>query len=108
LHVSIPILTVEPLVENAVKHGVAKNANGGVVRVEASVEGGSLRIRVCDTGGGFDETPDAGGTGVGLDNVIRRLRLCYGPDSGLVIESTSTGSVVGFRIPVAETEAAVR
>src|SRR6185295_19284485 len=53
LAVSIPILSVEPLVENAVKHGVADKPEGGLVRVEARIESGALRIRVSDTGQGF-------------------------------------------------------
>jgi len=108
LPVSIPVLTVEPLVENAVKHGVAKREEGGLVRVEARVQTGSLWIRVFDTGAGFDRNSESNGTGVGLDNVLRRLRLCYGPDADLQIESSASGSTVGFQVPIRETEAALR
>lgn len=108
LPVAIPVLTVEPLVENAVKHGVARKEEGGLVRVEAKVESGSLRIRVCDTGSGFEQTPAPGGTGVGLENVVRRLRLCYGPDAELEIQSSGSGSSVGFHVPIPQTQAVVR
>src|SRR6202044_3968178 len=53
----IPILSIQPLVENAVKHGIAPHPGGGLVRIEARVVTGtgadSLRVTVSDTGGGF-------------------------------------------------------
>lgn len=96
--VSIPVLTIEPLVENAVKHGVAMKTEGGTVSLKAWVEEGTLRIRVSDTGGGFGP-PAAGGAGVGLENVAKRLRLSYGDASALRIESDAQGTRVEFAIP---------
>ena len=95
--VLIPVLSIQPLVENAVKHGVAAKSDGGLVRLEATVEGGTLHVRVCDSGAGF--TADAGkGRGVGLDNVRQRLCLCYGPDSNLQITSSDEGACVQFAV----------
>jgi two-component system LytT family sensor kinase len=95
----IPILSVQPLVENAVKHGISPKTAGGLVRLEASLDDhGALRICVRDTGDGF---PRQSKFGVGLDNVARRLQLCYGAGARLEIESGAGGSMVSFVVPVA-------
>ena len=102
LSAPIPVLSIQPLVENAVKHGIAPLPQGGLIRIEARREAsGELRISVRDTGAGFART--APGTihngGVGLDNVARRLELCYGSGARLDVQSGSGGTVVSFSIP---------
>ena len=96
-HVPVPALTLEPLVENAVKHGVAALPEGGEVRVEAAIEGGELRVQVTDTGPGFE--PEAR-DGVGLENVRRRLALCLGESARLEIERRDGVTCAGFRAPL--------
>ena len=102
LTVEIPVLSLQPLVENAVKHGIAPNPEGGSVRVEAHLKKstgdspGRLRITVRDTGAGF--AASAVKPGVGLDNVRRRLELCYGPSAALEMESNRTGNHAGFAV----------
>jgi LytS/YehU family sensor histidine kinase len=97
LHVPIPILSIEPLVENAVKHAIAPKVEGGLVRLRATLEQGALHVIVSDTGGGFSTTKSSG---VGLENVTRRLQLCYGAESELHVQSDAEGSSVSFSIPV--------
>jgi LytS/YehU family sensor histidine kinase len=99
LRVPIPILSIEPLVENAVKHAIAPKVDGGVVRLRARLLQNSLQVTVSDSGAGF---PATGGAkpGVGLENVTRRLELCYGAESRINIESGSHGSAVSFSIPL--------
>jgi two-component system LytT family sensor kinase len=97
LHAAIPILSIQPLVENAVKHGIAPKADGGLVRIAARVDAGALRVTVSDTGGGFSSSNSKGG--VGLENVNRRLGLCYGADTRVLIESNGSGASVSFTIP---------
>jgi two-component system LytT family sensor kinase len=106
----IPILSVQPLVENAIKHGIAVNPNPGWLRLRAQAEGEFVRISVQDSGSGL---PGAGeevrnpGEGVGLPNVEKRLKLCYGPDCDLSIDTSSSGTTVQFRVPVAKRVQAV-
>jgi len=98
----IPVLSIQPLVENAVKHGAATRPKGGCVRLVVQREDQGLRVTVSDTGPGFEETaraPAGDGTGVGLENVSRRLSLCYGPEAKVSIESNSAGSRVSFLAP---------
>ncbi|MBM3724679.1 MAG: hypothetical protein FJW40_04535 [Acidobacteria bacterium] len=96
----IPALSVQPLVENAVKHGVANNAKGGRVCLSASLADGQLlRVTVEDTGPGFAQR-SAAGEGVGLANVRQRLRLCFGPQADLQIDSDAARTRVGFSIKV--------
>lgn len=104
LAIPIPILTIQPLVENAVKHGIAPNAGGGVVRIETRLDSnGALLVTVADTGQGFAETK---GGGIGLENVTRRLELHYGTEARLRIESSPAGSSVSFSIPASTPPAA--
>ncbi len=97
--VRIPVLSIQPLVENAVKHGVAANVEGGLVRLEAALADGKLQIHVSDSGSGFSPTQGQA-RGVGLDNVRQRLRLCYGPEADLKIDSTPNGACVHFAVGV--------
>jgi two-component system, LytTR family, sensor kinase len=95
----IPILSIQPLVENAVKHGIAPQAGGGLIQIHAGIDSqGSLRISVRDSGPGFSE---AIRNGVGLENVERRLELCYGGEARLTIDSGASGTEVSVRIPAA-------
>jgi two-component system LytT family sensor kinase len=94
LEVLVPVLSIQPLVENAVKHAIAPSVDGGLIRVEAKQESGSVRITVEDTGAGFPAAPSQG---VGLDNVARRLDLCFG--TALDVSSSPAGTVVSFAIP---------
>jgi hypothetical protein len=101
LAVSIPVLSVQPLVENAVKHGISRQEHGGAVRVEAQRLDSSVLIRISDTGGGLraHRPSPSVGHGLGLANVMRRLKLCYGEDSDLLLETDSQGTRVEFRVP---------
>jgi hypothetical protein len=99
----IPILSIQPLVENALKHGIAENPNPGWLRLRAQTEGDFVRIIVQDSGSGLTRAGEEirnSGAGIGLSNVQKRLELCYGPDCDLLIDSSSSGTTVQFRIPV--------
>ncbi len=79
--VPLPPLLIQPLLENAVLHGIEPEPEGGEVRFSARRDDGELLLRVSDNGAGIEETGAAGGTG--LRNVRDRLRLRYGPQAAL-------------------------
>ena len=97
----IPILSIQPLVENAVKHGISAKEGSGRVSVTVSTTDAGVRIRVEDTGIGFEAAGrnPQDGTGLGLANVRRRLALYYGPSTELTIQSSGEGTTVSFLIP---------
>ncbi len=102
LRQQIPMLTVQPLVENAVKHGVARRASGGAVSVQVRLRDERLSVMVADNGPGFPVERESGkGLGVGLENVERRLQLCYGAGCDLEINSRPGETRVGFVAPAA-------
>lgn len=104
LRIPILILSIQPLVENAVKHGVASNTEGGLVRLVVSLSPRGVNVLVEDTGAG-EETDGpvlSTGAGIGLQNVARRLRLTYGPDADLRIERGPAGTAVSFTVPLAQ------
>ena len=68
------------------------------MRVEASARPNGVEITVHNTGKGFIG-PDPTKNGVGLDNVAKRLDLCYGPQSSLRIESDADGTTASFFVP---------
>ncbi|MFC5471299.1 ATP-binding protein [Cohnella suwonensis] len=101
----IPPLVIQPIVENAVRHGVMEQTNGGTVRISVTEEEDAVVIVVADDGKGISEETLAalkeqrGGLGgVGLTNIERRLRGLYG--TGLKFESVQgRGTKVTIRIP---------
>jgi signal transduction histidine kinase len=95
----VPPLILQPLVENAVIHGVAGRGSPGVVSVGASVDGPWLRLTVRDSGA------DAGGTirpgsGTGIANVRERLELMYGRRQELRLQHAADGFTASVTIPV--------
>lgn len=107
LAVALPYLVLQPLVENAVRHGIEPRTGTGHVQVRGEAEGNDCVISVEDDGVGMDPAlaekilAGQGGTdSVGLANVDRRLRTVYGPWYGLVVETAADeGTRVVVRIP---------
>jgi hypothetical protein len=98
----IPILSIQPLVENAIKHGIASSAEEGWLRLTVTAEDRQMTVAVEDSGGGTTVTADpvAKGAGVGLANVTRRLQLYFGPDAGITMRRGATGTRVEFSTPM--------
>ncbi len=101
----IPTLALQPLVENAIKHGVAPSKSGGDVEVSASLVDGEhgkrLRLAVRNTGARLDAAPRAAGARVGVDNLRRRLAVHYGNAASLSLSTdATTGTVAELLIPL--------
>jgi LytS/YehU family sensor histidine kinase len=80
--VRVPVLILQPIVENAIKYGVAKSRGAVTVRISAYEEAGRLHLKVKDDGEVKPEACDDCGTGVGLKNVCERLIARYGIQAG--------------------------
>jgi sensor histidine kinase YesM len=93
----VPPLSIQSLVENAVKHGVTPQRGGGEVRVTARAEHGELRIEVSDSGPGFDLGAIA--PGHGLDNLVGRLDALFGTRAHLSVLQRGGCCVVEMVLP---------
>jgi two-component system LytT family sensor kinase len=107
LPVGLPFLCLQPLVENAVRHGLFRKPGGGTVSIVAHDAGAECVITVEDDGVGMDPATltggdDQGDTGqhFGLTNVDERLRNVFGAEFGLVVETgPGAGTKVAMRVP---------
>jgi two-component system LytT family sensor kinase len=104
----VPVLVLQPLVENAVRHGISRKIGAGRVTIAAEDRGNECRISVDDDGVGMEgevvrqvfHRPRRDAFGVGLINVNERLRSVYGPEHGLEIASRpGEGTRVSFSVP---------
>jgi two-component system, LytTR family, sensor histidine kinase AlgZ len=100
LTASVPPLLLQPLVENAVRHGIAQTLEGGTIRIEAKREGTRLRVSVSNP-----RDPDGRGrpgAGVGLRNVAGRLRTLFGADARLDATAGADSYLVRLELPAGE------
>jgi len=105
----IPNLILQPLVENAVRHGLSRKRGGGTVRIDASLADGCLELSVGDDGLGMPDTAleRVYEHGIGLRNLRDRLERLYGPAHLPQITSApGSGTRVRLRLPVRPAEAA--
>jgi hypothetical protein len=98
----VPPLLLQPLVENAIRHGIATRPEGGVLRIEARTDGRRMRISVENP---FDpEAPARPGVGVGLANVRRRLLAGYGEDARVEAQRGDEHYKVAISMPAEAVE----
>jgi len=97
--VLVPNLVLQPIVENAVKHGIAPRSAPGRIEVRAWAEDGRLHLRVSDDGLGLPEPPSRLATGIGLSNVRARLNHLYG-EAVSMRASHPTGLIVDLTLPL--------
>ena len=104
LRARVPNLLLQPLVENAIKHGIAKRVAGGSVRVAGACHSGSLRLSVYNDGASLSTDWQATPTGVGIGNLRTRLQILHGNESGLQLRPAAAGGVeVVVTLPFTET-----
>ena len=99
LHFDLPTLTVQPLVENAVRHGICKRPHGGTVTVRSYETHDDYVVEIIDDGVGFDVNaiPKDGSVHVGIDNV--RTRLAYSGDTLEVTSKIDVGTTATIKVP---------
>ena len=101
--VKIPAMVLQPLVENAVKHGIAPKVEGGTIKISAHCSNGSLEMEVADDGVGFEpaNAHRLYHDGLGVGNVRDRLRGIYGEEGSFRIESAvNEGTRIRISLPI--------
>jgi sensor histidine kinase YesM len=99
----VPPLLLQPLVENAIKHGLEPKVEGGRIEVRARREGGVLHLSVRDTGVGPGAPPAAGGSAFGLEQVRTRLATLYGSRATLTLRPAADaegGALATLTLPL--------
>jgi len=100
LDVMIPNLILQPIVENAVRHGVARQTVPGHITIRALKKSNRLIVQIEDNGPGLKIDPNGDSSGIGLNNTRARLRQFYGTDYDFKIaNSKNTGVIVTLEIP---------
>src|SRR5712672_3046360 len=102
LEAFVPSMLLQPMVENCLKHGLAPKIEGGRIRLHADQRDGRLHVEIEDNGVGIPEErmPHVYVEGIGLSNVRERLRVLYGTDFRLEIESRpGEGTIIRIEVP---------
>lgn len=104
---TLPPLTLQPLVENSIKHAFNPRSQPGRLAIRVAVDGGQLALSVRDDGPGADAAQVAASRGLGIRTVERRLRLGYGAGAQFRIDTApGAGFHVALSVPLEQTEAA--
>ena len=96
--VQVPAFVIQTLIENCIKHGVAKKVGKGIVRINAIAKDNMLVCQVYDNGPGID--PERVTKGTGLNNILARLENIYQIKNLLYFENTGNGTLVTLKIPL--------
>ena len=92
-------MLLQPLVENAVRHGIEPKLGGGTIHIQASIQNDTLQLQVSDDGAGLTENTQM--AGAGLDNVLARVQALYGSAGRLTLVSNPNGGVTStLELPV--------
>jgi sensor histidine kinase YesM len=98
---SLPPMLLQPIVENAIKHGLEPKEEGGRVNIrgESTDDGTRVRFTVSDNGLGFSANADSAGTGLGLSNLRERLKVLFDGMATIEITDANPGTKVSITIP---------
>jgi LytS/YehU family sensor histidine kinase len=94
LEAAVPHMALQPIVENAIRHGVSRRSTPGVIAIRGARHGDSLQVTVQDDGPGFTSPGVTGGMGLGLANTRARLKQLYGDSAELRTSTASQGGAV--------------
>ncbi len=101
LDCQVPMLILQPLVENAIRHGISRKAGPCELHIEAHVRDQELLLRIADTGAGCDFAAESHHQGIGLANVRERLQHSYGDAASMQLEGhLGAGVTVTLTLPV--------
>lgn len=96
----LPPLLLQPLVENAIVHGIEPCETGGSIALQARRQGTQLCLTVCNTGAPLQSAPSETGHGVALRNLRDRLRALHGDQAGFSLETTAHGTQAMLCLPL--------
>jgi two-component system, LytTR family, sensor kinase len=100
LDAAVPHMGLQPIVENAIRHGIGRRATPGSIEIRAARQGDDLHVSVSDDGPGFGLAGAGGGLGLGLSNTRARLKQLYGDGSDLrTADAPGGGAVVTMILP---------
>lgn len=93
----VPAMLLQPLAENAVRHGLSRKIEKGTVTISAHQQNGKLELAVEDDGPGMKENQESYSNGIGLKNIRERLNILYGDDSLMIINNKENQ---GFKVKI--------
>ena len=100
LHAAVPSLILQPMVENAIQHGIAKRVQGGAIHITALRSNGRLTLNVYNDGPRLPEGWEKNRSGIGISNVQTRLQGLYGQAFELTMRNQEPGGVeVSLSVP---------
>jgi hypothetical protein len=100
LRLKFPAMLLQPLVENAITHGIEPKCDGGTIRISVHCTGDMLKLWVDDTGIGLGNDHTAG-TGAGIQNIRARLKSLFGSSAKLILEpGTQRGTHAAIEVPL--------
>jgi two-component system, LytTR family, sensor kinase len=102
LGAAVPSLILQPIVENAIKHGISRECRGGWIRVAAFRSNGFLSFRVYNDGANLAQDRESAQSGVGLANLRSRLRMLYGDEFEFSLRNQAAGVEVLMSVPFRE------
>jgi two-component system LytT family sensor kinase len=94
LDAAVPQMGLQPIVENAVRHGIGRSSAAGKIKISAARINGTLEVKVQDDGPGLPPTDSIQGRGIGLANTRLRLHQLYGDAAHLALENSEQGGAV--------------
>ncbi|HKJ34093.1 MAG TPA: histidine kinase [Balneolales bacterium] len=96
----VPSLILQPLVENAIEHGIRNHTDGGKIDIKCVRDNNHLAFEIRDNGAGLQKKPSRNGKGIGVSNTRERLNALYGSDYTFELENRDEGGVsVTLKIP---------